>query len=117
MSESWREIIAESDFPEDGKHAEVVNGWHVFLVRLDDGYQALNDRCTHAASRLSTGRIRRGAVMCPLHGARFKLADGSCIGGAYPDLRSFEVKVEDGAIHCLIPDEKPGIEELPVQTA
>lgn len=115
MSESWYPLVAEAEFPEDGKVATIVNGWHVLLAKLDDGYHAVNDRCTHAASHLSTGRIRRGAVMCPLHGARFELASGRCMGGAYKDLRTFEVRVTDGMIEVAIPDDKPTMEELPIQ--
>ncbi|MFM2372750.1 MAG: hypothetical protein RIS85_2472 [Pseudomonadota bacterium] len=114
MSETWHTLIAEGEFPEEGKLAAKVAGWHVLLARTDDGYFAVNDRCTHQAALLSTGRIRRGAVMCPLHGARFEMANGRCIGGAYKDLRSFAVRVESGQIEVCVPDEQPSMEELPV---
>jgi nitrite reductase/ring-hydroxylating ferredoxin subunit len=52
--------------------------------------------------------------MCPLHGARFELETGRCIGGAYKDLRSFPLRVSDGMIEVCIPDTAPTIEELPV---
>jgi hypothetical protein len=77
---------------------------------------ALNDRCTHAASRLSSGRIRRGAIMCPLHGARFDLADGRCIGGAYPAVRQFDLRVVDGMVEIAVPARPPGMDETPVES-
>jgi anthranilate 1,2-dioxygenase ferredoxin component len=84
MTETFHVAIAEVDFPEDGKFAAKIAGWHILIAKVEGTYHAVNDRCTHAASMLSTGRIRRGAVMCPLHGARFDLATGTCIGGPYP---------------------------------
>jgi anthranilate 1,2-dioxygenase ferredoxin component len=114
MSETWHDLIAECDFPEDGKFAIKVAGWHVLVGKDDDGFHALNDRCTHAASLLSTGRIRRGTVMCPLHGARFELASGKCIGGAYRDLRTFPLRIEAGMIAVAVPDAAPGMEDLPI---
>lgn len=114
MSETWHPLIAEADFPEEGKVTTIVNGWYVLLAKTESGYNAVNDRCTHAASFLSTGRIRRGAVMCPLHGARFELATGRCMGGAYRDLRTFPVRVADGQIEVQVPDTQPSMEELPV---
>lgn len=114
MSESWHHVIAESDFPEEGKLATKIGGWYVLVARTDDGLHAVNDRCTHQASLLSGGRIRRGAVMCPLHGARFEMATGRCIGGSYRDLRSFALRVENGDIEVFLPDEPPSMEELPV---
>lgn len=115
MSETFHSVIAEADFPEDGKVATQINDWYVLLAKIDGHYHAVNDRCTHAASFLSTGRIRRGAVMCPLHGARFELASGRCMGGAYKDLRTFAVRVVDGQVEVAVPDAKPGMEELPIQ--
>ncbi len=114
MSETWHALIAEMDFPEEGKLAAKVGGWHVLIGRIEDGLFAVNDRCTHQAALLSGGRIRRGMIMCPLHGARFELATGACVGGAYRGLRTFALRVEDGMIEVSIPDVAPGMEDIPV---
>lgn len=114
MSETWHALIAETDFPEDGKIAAKLGGWYVLVVKTEDGLHAVNDRCTHQAALVSGGRVRRGAIMCPLHGARFELATGKCIGGAYRDLRTFAVRVENGQIEVAVPDAAPGLEELPI---
>jgi len=86
----------------------------VLVARTEDGLHAVNDRCTHQAALLSTGRIRRGAVMCALHGARFELATGRCLGAAYRDLRQFALRVRDGMIEVSVPDQPPTMDELPV---
>lgn len=116
MSESWHALIPEADFPAEGKLAAKVAGWHVLVARTEDGLFAVNDRCTHQAALLSTGRIRRGAVMCPLHGARFEVASGKCIGAAYRDLRTFALRVTGGVIEVSVPDSPPGMDETPVVT-
>ena len=115
MSDAFQDVIAEVDFPEDGKFVARVNGWQVLLCKVDGVYSAVNDRCTHAASPLSGGRIRRGAVMCPLHGARFELATGRCLGGEYRALRTFPVHVADGRISVAVPATPPGMEDMPVR--
>lgn len=115
MSETWHPFIAADQFPaEEGKLAGKIAGWYVLLAKIDDGFHAVNDRCTHQAALLSAGRIRRGAVMCPLHGARFEVATGRCIGAAYRDLRIFPVRLVEGMIEVCVPDAAPGMEELPV---
>lgn len=114
MSETWHLLLPEKDFPEEGKATARLSGWHVLVVRSDGGFHAVNDRCTHQAALISKGRIRRGTVMCPLHGARFEVASGRCIGGTYRDLRTFPVRVADGVIEVAVPDEPPGMDELPV---
>lgn len=107
-------VAAEADLPEDGKLAVAAGGWHLLLVKVDGGYHAVNDRCPHAGSPLSGGRVRRGAIMCPLHGARFDLASGACLGGPYPALRRFDVRVAGGMIEVAVPAVAPGADDLPV---
>lgn len=113
MGTNWHLLIAEVDFPEEGKFATCVGGWFVLVTKKKDGFCAVNDRCTHQAAQLSTGRFRRGTIMCPLHGARFEAATGKSIGGAYPDLRTFEVRVAESMLEIAVPDEPPGIFERP----
>ncbi len=114
MSDDWVAVLSDGDLPEDGTHKIILNGWHILLTRTDEGLFAINDRCTHQASLLSTGRIRRGAIMCPLHGARFDVASGKCLGGTYRDLRIYGVRVLHGMIEVELPDREPGIEDIPV---
>lgn len=114
MSATWHSVMAESSFPEEGKLTTIVNGWYVLLGKIDEGYHAVNDRCTHAAAFLSGGRIRRGAVMCPLHGARFEMTTGKCLGGTYKDLRTFPVRITNGMIEVEVPDAPPAAEEVPI---
>lgn len=114
VAEVWHALVAESAFPAEGKLAARLGGWYVLVARTEDGLHAVNDRCTHQASLLSGGRIRRGAVMCPLHGARFEVASGRCIGGAYRDLRTFPLRIAEGMIEVAVPTAAPGMDELPV---
>ncbi|MEP7349588.1 MAG: Rieske (2Fe-2S) protein [Sphingorhabdus sp.] len=114
MSEAFIPVVAVADIPDNGKFAGQVNGWHVLICKVDGGYVAVNDRCTHAASALAGGRIRRGTIMCPLHGARFDLATGNCMGGIYKALRMFPSRTRNGLIEVAVPETVPGMEDLPV---
>lgn len=92
-----------------------VNGWSVALARSDGEVRAVINRCTHAAAAfVPGGRVRRGVLMCPAHGARFGLADGRCVGGLYQPLRSFPCREADGWIEIETPDAPPGPDERPV---
>jgi len=113
-AQSWHRLQSESDLAEGEIKVHAVGGWQVLLARSEGELVAINDRCTHQAARLSTGRIRRGAVMCPLHGARFELASGRCLGGAYPAVRRFELRVEEGMVEVLVPDAAPSMEETAI---
>lgn len=111
---AFTRVIALVDFPDSGIASIQADGWPLLIARMSDSFHALLDRCSHAASPLSNGRLRHGAIMCPLHGARFELATGKCIGGAYRAVRSFPVRVIDGWVEVAIPTERPGLTDLPV---
>lgn len=110
---TWKSLCPQAEFPEDGKLAKELGGWSVLVLKADDGFHAVNDRCSHQAARLSPGRVRRGAIMCPLHGARFEVGTGRCIGGAYADLRRFDLRIADGIIEVAVPTAAPGPNERP----
>jgi nitrite reductase/ring-hydroxylating ferredoxin subunit len=114
LQSQWHEVCPLDAFPAEGKLAAVIGGWHVILVREGAVLSAFNDRCPHQGAALSPGKLRRGAIMCPLHGARFKVDTGECIGGAYPPLRVFAVRVEEGAVLIALPADPPGPGDLPV---
>lgn len=115
MTHVFHRAIRADDLHEGKPAGIVVGGWPVLLALSEDKLHATIDRCSHAASELSTGRIRRGAIMCPLHGARFQLADGKCIGGTYAALMTFETRRDGDWIEVAVPDAAPGFEHMPVR--
>ena len=115
MTHSFHQAAKATDIAEGSATSLVVNGWPVLLALSEGKMLATINRCSHAASELSTGRVRRGSVMCPLHGARFELATGRCIGGTYKALMVFETRVADHWVEVSVPDEQPGFEHMPVR--
>jgi nitrite reductase (NADH) small subunit len=70
----------------------------IALFRQRDGAVfALQARCPHQGGPLADGLIGGGVVICPLHGRRFRLADGSGIDndGA---VRGYRAEVRDGCV-------------------
>lgn len=116
MSETFHPTVEEASLSAGSAVGLIVNDWPVVLCLSENGLSAMLNRCTHAASELSSGRVRRGMIMCPLHGARFELSSGRCIGGAYRPLMTFKTRVVDGCVEVAVPDEAPGPEHRPVPT-
>ncbi len=117
MSETFHRVVKAGEIEDRSLQSFIVNGWPVLIARDEGQLHAIINRCTHAAASFTPdGRVRRGAVMCPLHGARFKLENGECIGGAgYKPLIRFPLREDsEGWIEVAVPDEAPGAEHLPV---
>jgi nitrite reductase/ring-hydroxylating ferredoxin subunit len=117
MGESYHDVGAEAELASGQSIACLLNGWPILVCRSDTGLFAVINRCTHAESPLNEGRVRRNMIACPLHGARFELATGKCVGGPYRPLKTFETRVQDGRIEVAVPDEAPGREHMPVRLA
>ncbi len=116
MSVTYHRVVHADEVAERALLPFVIDRWPIFVTRDEGEVHVLINRCSHAASALAPqGRVRRGSVMCPLHGGRFRLTDGTCIGADYRPLKTFPWRLaEDGWIEVAIPDEPPGAEHLPV---
>ena len=114
QDQTWRAVAAEADIPPGGMRGFVVEGWPVLIARLADGPCAILDRCSHAAARLSQGRLRRNAVSCHMHGALFQVTTGQCVGDHYRPVRTFPARLREGWIEIVLPDRPPAPDETPL---
>ena len=72
----WTRALQEADLPDDTPTAVEAEGRQVMLYRHQGTLYALDNVCSHAGGVLSRGSVTGLTVTCPLHGARFGLADG-----------------------------------------
>ena len=64
------------------------------IIRIDDQYYALEDRCSHEEIPLSEGWIEEDAVACCMHGAKFNPKTGDPLSlPAYEPVKTYPVKV------------------------
>lgn len=73
----------------------------VAVYRLEDGFYATADTCTHAQSSLSAGDIdvEDCTVECPYHGSAFDIKTGRALGPpASIPLKTYQVKVEGNEV-------------------
>ena len=78
-----------------------LDGVPLVLARLGDRVVAYADRCTHRGGPLHEGRLEDGCVVCPWHGGKFDLQDGSVVLGPPPrPAAAFEVREVDGRLQA-----------------
>jgi len=78
-------------------------GTSVLLCNVDGDYYALENRCSHAAARLSVARLDGCLLECPVHGARFDVRDGSVARRpARRAIRTFPVVVSGGKVEIQL---------------
>jgi 3-phenylpropionate/trans-cinnamate dioxygenase ferredoxin subunit len=98
MSE-WTTVEGDAALEEGALLPAELDGLAVLLVRHQGCVYAFENRCSHDGSDLSGGHLDGGALVCPHHGARFALVDGSALcAPAYEPLTVFPVRIADGRI-------------------
>ena len=74
-------VLPAEKLPE-GQPTRVMAGeTPVVLVRQGGLIYAMAERCSHLGGPLAEGFVENGGIVCPWHGSRFALEDGSVLDG------------------------------------
>lgn len=104
MDVTFHKTVLLKDLIEGVGVSAYVDGAPVLIYLSDGEPGAVVNRCSHMGSALTGGRIRRGSVICPDHGAIFDLRTGKCAGGiGYLPLRVLDTRVVDGWVEVRTP--------------
>jgi len=80
-----------------------VGHTNIVVCRLEDGFYAVADECSHDYAPISTGRVRGDEIVCPRHGARFDARTGKVTAApAVSNIDGYPTKVEDGHVYVLV---------------
>ena len=87
-------VVAVSELPAGEKKAVELGGKSVLVCHSNDRFYAVSNICSHAQEKLECGRMSRGWIGCPLHGARFDLATGRALNPpAKLPIATYELRV------------------------
>jgi nitrite reductase/ring-hydroxylating ferredoxin subunit/metal-sulfur cluster biosynthetic enzyme len=79
VSERFMTVAKVGEIPEGGMKLVRVDGETVGVFRVEGGYYALDDVCTHDGGPLAEGPLEGFEIECPRHGARFDLRTGEAL--------------------------------------
>ena len=114
---TWHNVLEADTLDLGALQAVEVAGQNLVVARLEDGYYAVQGRCTHVFAPLGRGRLVEGCqVQCPLHRARFDLRTGAVVRWAnFPPgvqllnfvrgekaLKTYPVRIERGTLQIEI---------------
>lgn len=92
-------VLNESDLLEGRPQRVEAGGISVMVVRQSGSIYALADTCSHLGGPLSEGELDDGCIVCPWHGSRFALADGSVRGAPASFAQPcYQTRVRNGKI-------------------
>jgi naphthalene 1,2-dioxygenase ferredoxin component len=92
-------VAKVEDIPSGEALQVEANGETLALIRVDGEVFCINDICTHEHAHLSEGFCEGYEIECPLHGSIFDVRSGEVKSlPATEDVKTYEVKVEDGEV-------------------
>jgi nitrite reductase/ring-hydroxylating ferredoxin subunit len=107
---TWIDVGSDRDLQELGRLVVDVPflGEEIVVMRTRRGVFAFANRCPHRGRRLADATARRGALVCPGHGWRFRLDTGDCRDASNMDrLRLFEAASMHGRVCIRVsPDDR-----------
>ena len=76
---SRERVASASDVPEGEVRVVECGGRSLALSNVDGELYAIDNLCTHDGGPLGEGKLRRGRVLCPRHGAAFDAKTGKVL--------------------------------------
>ena len=97
MSE-WVKVAADGDVSDGGAKQVELGGEPVALFNVAGEIRAVQNTCLHRGGPLAEGELDGDLVTCPWHGWRYDIVSGECRNNPAAQLKTYEVKVENGEI-------------------
>jgi nitrite reductase/ring-hydroxylating ferredoxin subunit len=95
--------VARADELVPGQISRVQAGEdEIALVRVGDEFYALQNACLHLEGPLGEGRVEDHLLTCPWHGWQYDVRTGKNAFDLAIQLRTYEVKVEDGEVKVAV---------------
>lgn len=103
MPTDFTPVLPEADLPENKLVRAEAHGVKILLVRRGEQIHALSETCSHLGGPLAEGTLEGDSVICPWHGSRFALTDGSVLDGpATHPQPCLEARTRDGQIEVRL---------------
>jgi 3-phenylpropionate/trans-cinnamate dioxygenase ferredoxin subunit len=104
MAEPTFTAVADTgDIPPDSVKLVEVGGRSILLVHNEGRIFAVENLCSHAQEPLACGRVKRGWIACPAHGARFDLETGEVLGPpATEPIAIFAVRISGDVVEVAV---------------
>lgn len=96
MGKSWHEVATVAEFEStDRKLVDLGGSTQIGIFKHNGGFVAISAWCSHQKASIMTGDVDDGEIMCPLHGARFKLNTGEALSlPATQPIPTYKLKID-----------------------
>ena len=102
---AWHDALGADEMAVEEARGLVLGGVPIALFRLEDGFHALHDLCTHGHARLSEGYVEDACVECPLHQGLVHIPTGAARTAPISQpTRTYPTRVTGGRVEVEVAD-------------
>ena len=96
---SWIRITQIHNIPIREGRAVTLGERHIAIFNLGNRFAAIDNKCPHSGGPLCDSIVSGDTVVCPLHGWKISLKDGSVLRPELPVcIEIFATRVEHGVV-------------------
>jgi 3-phenylpropionate/trans-cinnamate dioxygenase ferredoxin subunit len=93
------QIIRTEEFRNGERLFVEISNQAIVLFNIAGSFFAIADICSHDNGPLGDGEIEDHQIICPRHGARFDVRDGSVVSlPAVKAISAYPIRIENGYI-------------------
>ena len=97
-------VATVDDLPNGERLFLEIDGQDIVIFNVADQIYAIGDVCSHDNSPLGDGDLDQFEIVCPRHGARFDIRNGSVAAlPAVEDIPAYPVRIVDNQIEIGLP--------------
>ena len=109
--QDYRTVLRLADLPPGSQRIIIARGdlaiavFHLSPADTPGGkgcIYALDNRCVHRGGSIGDGRVSNGKVTCPMHDWEYHIDSGRCVDNPEARLRSYPVRIREGAIQVRL---------------
>ncbi|WP_094228256.1 Rieske (2Fe-2S) protein [Methanolobus psychrotolerans] len=99
---NWVFAIKEDELADGEKKVLLLEGDKVLLLRKEDAFFAISNKCPHMECPLSKGTLEQYVIQCPCHDWRFDIRNGEFLDAKEIKVPTYEIKVIEGSVFVNI---------------
>jgi len=108
-------VCALSEIPENRAKVALIGHENIAIFKYDNTLSAIHNLCKHQNGPLGEGKIIDGCITCPWHGYQYLPHNGQSPPPFTEKVKTYEVKVIDGAVYVNPNGHPEGTEITPTK--
>ncbi|WMW26056.1 Rieske (2Fe-2S) protein [Methanolobus sediminis] len=108
QEDNWIFAIKKDDLGNGEKKPLLIEGNKLLVLRIDDDFFAMSNKCPHMECPLSKGTLEEYVIKCPCHDWRFDVREGKFLDAEEIRVPIYETRIMEEGVFVNLRKEGAG---------